>query len=142
MSPSFRNAAVERSQSLFSKAGIPDITLPSSTLCDVADFAVRTASSPTLQMAGDADLAGKQHAFTDMRRAGKTRLRTYERTSSSTVHECPICTRLSIFAPRLIRVSPTAAAIDRGVDADLDIVLDHNTAGLRNFSQRFSAVLA
>jgi hypothetical protein len=29
--------------------------------------------------------------------------------SSPTVHECPIWTRLSIFAPRLMRVSPTDA---------------------------------
>ncbi len=45
---------------------------------------------------------------------------------------CAIWTRLSILVPSPIVVSRVAAAIDRRVGADLDIVLDDDAAGLRN----------
>ena len=45
-----------------------------------------------------------------------------------------ICTRLSILVPSPMRVSAECAAINSAVGPDLDVVLDHDAADLRDFA--------
>ena len=67
-------------------------------------LAVMTASSPTVIVAGDALLPARLRAA-DGDHAAETDLR--KRSASSPTAGVPIWTRLSIFAPRAMRVSPT-----------------------------------
>jgi hypothetical protein len=56
--------------------------------------------------------------------------------SSPTTQLCPICTRLSILAPRFTRVSPNGCAIHRSQALDFHIVFDHGHAGLHDLVMR------
>ena len=49
---------------------------------------------------------------------------------------CATCTRLSIFVPAPMRVSPTAGRSTVELRADLDVVFDHDAADLRNLPVR------
>ena len=57
-------------------------------------------------------------------------------TSRPSVTPCAICTRLSIFVPAPIRVSPTAGRSIVVLRADLDVVFDHHVGELRNLQMR------
>ena len=57
-------------------------------------------------------------------------------TRRPTATPCAMCTRLSIFVPAPMRVSPTAGPIDRRVRADLDVVFDDDVGELRNLQVR------
>ena len=59
------------------------------------------------EMATDADLPAEHHLVADLGAAGDADLRCHQHVRP-TVTPWPICTRLSIFVPALIRVSPTA----------------------------------
>jgi len=104
----FGNAATARSQAAFSNAGEPDITAPSGISWEVPLWAVIIALSPTSRWPAKPACPPTQTPFP--RRVDPASPTWAAKTECSpTWAPCPICTRLSSFAPRRIIVSPTAA---------------------------------
>ena len=70
--------------------------------------AVATTPLPMREVAGDADLPGERDAVLDDGAAGDADLRGEQHVAARRVTPWAICTRLSIFVPAPMRVSPTA----------------------------------
>ena len=83
-------------------------------------------------MVGDADLAGERDVAAEAAAARDPDLRARGSLSAPTLTEWPTWTRLSSLLPRPIRVSPSEARSIGGERADLDVVLDHDDADLRD----------
>ena len=83
---------------------------------------------------GDADLSRQHHAAAEPRRARDRRPGPPAASARPPPTLWPIWTRLSILVPRRTIVSPKHGAIDRRVGADLDVVLDHHAAHLRDLA--------
>src|SRR5438270_65977 len=99
ISPRRRKAAVERSHSRLSKAGMPESTLPAGTLWLVALLAVSTTSSPISRCPATPTCPARM-TRRPTRELPASPTCAHKRVSSPTAQEWPTCTRLSIFAPR------------------------------------------
>ena len=97
-----------------------------------------------LEVARDPDLAGQESRGRRSPNACQSGLTARINASSPTVHEWPIWTRLSIFVPRLYPGLTHRRAFDRGVCADLDVVLKNDATylwvSLATFCLRFAHI--
>ena len=81
---------------------------PGSTELGIPVWAVAMVPLPIGEMPGHPDLPRERHRLLERRAAGDPDLSGKQRRARRRVTPCAICTRLSIFAPAPIRVSPTA----------------------------------
>ena len=97
-------------------------------------WAPTRAPSPIVDVPDDADLPGEHHVIADPRRAGDADLRAEDASSRPISTLCAIMTRLSILRAAADPGHAGRGAVDRGVGADLDVVLDHHAADLRDLA--------
>ena len=106
---SWRNTADAFSQSrVVEWPDSPETNAPASTELRHAALRARPRAFADADVAGDADLPRQHHVVLDHGAAGDADLRGEQRRGGRRVTPWAICTRLSIFVPAPIRVSPTA----------------------------------
>src|SRR6266571_6040519 len=102
------NSATHRNHNLLSIAGYPLTIAPAGTSLGIPLCAVAIAPSPILQCPATPTCPASITFFpTSVDPASPAC--AHNKLSSPTFDPCPTCTKLSIFAPREMRVSPTLA---------------------------------